>query len=60
MCLKITAVSSFWALLLLCPVYATGDGGETGLYFLSMANVPQKDKGRAWFAAVFCWHDVYE
>ena len=55
MCLKITTVSSFWALVILCPVYATGGGDAQGFYHFSMANVLQEDKGRVWVPTIFCW-----
>eukprot|EP00581_Thalassiosira_minuscula_P003127 CAMPEP_0183746620 /NCGR_PEP_ID=MMETSP0737-20130205/66850_1 /TAXON_ID=385413 /ORGANISM="Thalassiosira miniscula, Strain CCMP1093" /LENGTH=1283 /DNA_ID=CAMNT_0025982321 /DNA_START=48 /DNA_END=3899 /DNA_ORIENTATION=+ len=55
MCLKITAVSSFWAMVILCPVYATGGGNQIGFYHFSMANVLQEDKGRVWVPTFFCW-----
>ncbi|KAL7554625.1 hypothetical protein ACHAWF_018127 [Thalassiosira exigua] len=55
MCLKITAVSSFWSVLILCPVYATGGGDQSGFYYLSMANVLPDDKGRVWVPTIFCW-----
>mmetsp|Transcript_29898 Transcript_29898/g.62472 ORF Transcript_29898/g.62472 Transcript_29898/m.62472 type:complete len:431 (-) Transcript_29898:9-1301(-) len=55
MCLKITAVSSFWALVILGPVYATGGGNQSGFYYFSMANVMQDDTGRVWVPTFFCW-----
>ncbi|KAL7481386.1 hypothetical protein ACHAW6_007069 [Cyclotella cf. meneghiniana] len=55
MCLKITAVSSFWAALILWPVYATGGGGQSGFYHFSMANVSPGEKGRVWVPTFFCW-----
>ena len=55
MCLKISAVSSFWAIIILCPVYATGGGGQTDFYYFSMANVKQEDKARMWVPFTFCW-----
>mmetsp|Transcript_16842 Transcript_16842/g.36372 ORF Transcript_16842/g.36372 Transcript_16842/m.36372 type:complete len:1185 (+) Transcript_16842:163-3717(+) len=55
MCLKITAVSSFWAIVILCPVYATGGGDQIGFYHFSMANVLQDDIGRVWVPTFFCW-----
>jgi hypothetical protein len=55
MCLKITAVSSFWACAILWPVYATGGGGQNGFYHFSMANVLQDEKGRVWVPTFFCW-----
>ena len=55
MCLKITAVSSFWAIVILCPVYATGGGYQSGFYYFSMANVLPEDAKRVWVPSVFCW-----
>lgn len=55
MCLKITAVSSFWGMLILWPVYATGGGGQSGFYHFSMANVSPGEKGRVWVPTFFCW-----
>jgi hypothetical protein len=55
MCLKITAVSSFWAIVVLCPVYATGGGYQSGFYYFSMANVLPQDAMRVWVPSVFCW-----
>lgn len=39
---------------LLWPVYATGDGGADGWYFLSMANLSQGSQ-RLWVPTVFLW-----
>ena len=55
MCFKITAVSTIWAMIILCPVYATGGGGQTGFYHFSMANILQDDKGRVWVPTFFCY-----
>lgn len=55
MCFKITAVSTIWAAIILCPVYATGGGGQTGFYHFSMANILQDDKGRVWVPTFFCY-----
>jgi hypothetical protein len=55
MCLKITAVSSFWAIIILFPTYATGGGDQSGFYHFSMANVLQNDKARVWIPTFFCW-----
>ena len=43
MCVRITAVSTFWALLILVPAYATGGNNSVGWYYISMANVPAGD-----------------
>lgn len=55
MCFQITAVSTIWATIILCPVYATGGGGQTGFYHFSMANILQDDKGRVWVPTFFCY-----
>ena len=55
MCLKLTFVSSFWAMVILCPVYATGGGGQSGCYYFSMANVLPGDKLRVWVPTIFQW-----
>lgn len=55
MCFKITAVSTIWATIILCPVYATGGGEQTGFYHFSMANILQNDKGRVWVPTIFCY-----
>ena len=55
MCLKITSVSSFWAIIILFPTYATGGGAQSGFYHFSMANVLQNDKARVWIPTFFCW-----
>ena len=55
MCLKITTVSSFWAIIILWPVYASGGNNAAGFYHFSMANVLQEDKGRVWVPTFFCW-----
>jgi len=39
MCVRITAVSTFWASIILAPVYATGSNGAGGWYLISMINV---------------------
>ena len=54
MCLRITAVSSFWALIILFPVYATGKAGGTGWYHLSMANISHGD-WRTWVSVAFIY-----
>jgi hypothetical protein len=40
-CFKITSVSALWGAIILFPVYAAGDNGATGWYYVSMANVSQ-------------------
>eukprot|EP00546_Thalassionema_frauenfeldii_P006538 CAMPEP_0178908972 /NCGR_PEP_ID=MMETSP0786-20121207/8226_1 /TAXON_ID=186022 /ORGANISM="Thalassionema frauenfeldii, Strain CCMP 1798" /LENGTH=800 /DNA_ID=CAMNT_0020580947 /DNA_START=87 /DNA_END=2486 /DNA_ORIENTATION=- len=39
MCVRITSISTFWASIILGPVYATGKNGADGWYLLSMANI---------------------
>ncbi|EJK69205.1 hypothetical protein THAOC_09569, partial [Thalassiosira oceanica] len=55
MCLKLTLVSSFWAMVILCPVYASGGGGQSGCYYFSMANVLPGNKFRVWVPTIFQW-----
>lgn len=54
--LRICAVTSFWALLILVPVYATGDNqnGEVGWYHVSVANVI-KGSWRMWIPSIFAY-----
>lgn len=54
--LRICAVTSFWALLILVPVYATGvnQSGEEGWYHVSVANV-SKGSWRMWVPSVFAY-----
>mmetsp|Transcript_22394 Transcript_22394/g.33982 ORF Transcript_22394/g.33982 Transcript_22394/m.33982 type:complete len:1037 (+) Transcript_22394:105-3215(+) len=39
MCVRITSVSTFWASIILGPVYATGMNGADGWYLVSMVNI---------------------
>jgi len=41
-------------MIILWPVYATGNGGAAGWYFLSMANIEQGSH-RLWAPAIFLW-----
>ena len=54
--LRICAVTSFWAALILVPVYATGDNqnGEEGWYHVSVANVI-KGSWRMWIPSMFAY-----
>lgn len=54
--LRICAVTSFWALLILVPVYATGvnQNGEQGWYHVSVANV-MKGSWRMWVPSIFAY-----
>ena len=54
--LRICAVTSFWAFLVLVPVYATGlnQNGEEGWYHMSVANV-SKGSWRMWVPSVFAY-----
>ncbi|KAL7533875.1 hypothetical protein ACHAXR_005499 [Thalassiosira sp. AJA248-18] len=54
LCFRITFTSALWGMIILWPVYATGDGGANGWYFLSMANLTQGSQ-RMWVPAVFVW-----
>jgi len=52
MCFRITFVSGLWGMVVLWPVFASGDGGATGWYYFSMANVLNGD-WRLWFPTGF-------
>ncbi|KAL7539932.1 hypothetical protein ACHAXR_009727 [Thalassiosira sp. AJA248-18] len=54
LCFRITASGALWGMIILWPVYATGDGGAKGWYFLSMANLTQGSQ-RMWVPTVFVW-----
>jgi hypothetical protein len=56
MCFRIVAVSGFWSLVFLFPIYATGTSSLSGegWYLFSMAHVAQ-GSWRLWFPAFFCW-----
>ena len=59
LCFRITFASAIWGMIILWPVYATGDGGAKGWYFLSMANLTQ-GSNRLWVPAIFMWlHSIY-
>jgi hypothetical protein len=54
--LRICAVTSFWAMLILVPLYATGanQNGEEGWYHVSVANVT-KGSWRMWVPSIFAY-----
>ncbi|CAJ1948545.1 unnamed protein product [Cylindrotheca closterium] len=54
--LRICAVTAFWAIVILVPVYSTGkiQNGESGWYHFSMANVA-KDSWRMWIPSCFAY-----
>ena len=54
LCFRITFTSALWGMIILWPVYASGDGGAAGWYFLSMANITQGSE-RLWAPAIFLW-----
>eukprot|EP00550_Attheya_septentrionalis_P009222 CAMPEP_0198291930 /NCGR_PEP_ID=MMETSP1449-20131203/9268_1 /TAXON_ID=420275 /ORGANISM="Attheya septentrionalis, Strain CCMP2084" /LENGTH=1076 /DNA_ID=CAMNT_0043990617 /DNA_START=67 /DNA_END=3297 /DNA_ORIENTATION=- len=54
MCLRVTSVSAFWGLLILSPIYATGENGAEGWYYFSMANVSQYS-WRLWVPVFFLY-----
>jgi len=51
---RITAVSTFWAAIILAPVYATGLNGVGGWYLISMTNV-EIGGWRMWVPVVFIY-----
>ena len=54
MCVRITAVSSFWAFLILVPLYGTGAAqeGAEGWYHISIANI-SVHSWRMWVPPIF-------
>ncbi|KAL7568743.1 hypothetical protein ACA910_021736 [Epithemia clementina (nom. ined.)] len=54
MCVRITAVSSFWFFLILLPVYITGSNNAMGWYHLSAANV-STNSWRMWMPVIFAY-----
>lgn len=54
LCFRITFTSALWGMIILWPIYASGDGGAAGWYFLSMANITQGSQ-RLWAPTVFIW-----
>ena len=55
MCLYITSVSALYGLIMLFPVYASGNNGAPGWYHFSMANVSQGDESRIWVPTLFMY-----
>ena len=53
-CLKITAVSGLWGVIILWPTFYTGSGDMSGFYRLSMSNVLQSH-WRLWVPTIFVW-----
>mmetsp|Transcript_23134 Transcript_23134/g.34161 ORF Transcript_23134/g.34161 Transcript_23134/m.34161 type:complete len:893 (-) Transcript_23134:388-3066(-) len=51
-CFQVTAITGFYGILILCPLYATGGNGAVGWYHLSMANLVSKS-WRLWFPTGF-------
>lgn len=54
MCLRITAVSTFWAVVILMPVFATGKHNSDGWYHISMMNVVS-NSWRMWVPCIFIY-----
>jgi hypothetical protein len=54
MCVRITSVSSFWAAVILVPVYLSGSKGAQGWYHLSMNNI-EGDTWRMWIPVIFMY-----
>ena len=54
MCLRITAVSTFWSIVILIPVFATGKHYTDGWYHISMMNIAT-DSWRMWVPCVFIY-----
>jgi hypothetical protein len=57
MCLKITAVSGLWGIIILWPIFGSGGDGAVGWYHFSMANVT-RGSDRIWAPALFMWFMV--
>jgi hypothetical protein len=54
MCLRITAVSTFWSLVILIPVFATGQHYANGWYHISMMNITN-NSWRMWVPCIFIY-----
>jgi hypothetical protein len=54
MCLRITAISTFWSLIILVPTFATGGVGAVSWYHLSMLNI-SNGTWRTWVPVVFMY-----
>jgi len=55
MCYRITTVTAIWGLIVLFPVYWTGNNEEVDIYHFSMANVRQDCRWRIWVSTVFMY-----
>lgn len=51
---RITTVSTFWAAMILAPVFATGPNGAKGWYLISMSNI-NSATWRMWVPIVFMY-----
>ena len=54
MCLKITAVSGLWGMIVLWPIFGSGGNNAEGWYHFSMANV-RRGSPRIWGPTLFMW-----
>ena len=54
LCFRISVTSALWGMIILWPVYSSGDGGAKGWYFLSMANL-QQGSNLIWVPTIFLW-----
>lgn len=43
-CLRICIFASFWGMVVLTPLYATGHGEQVGMYVITIANVESSSK----------------
>jgi len=61
-CMRVSSVSCFWALLILFPTYGTGGNNSVGFYHFSMSNV-MSQSWRLWVPTIFMWlltlHTLY-
>jgi len=55
MCYRITSVTAIWGMLVLFPVFYTGQNGAEGWYHYSMANVVQGSSWRMWVPSIFMY-----
>ena len=51
----LTAVSAIWALIILWPIYGTGNNNTKGFYVFTMVNISNDDNWRFWFSTVFMY-----
>ena len=54
MMVRITFVSTFWAAVILVPVFATGPNGAKGWYHMSMSNI-NAESWRMWVPVIFMY-----